>query len=59
MKQREQSEARIHRISQKFKCTYIDLICRDTIDRKKLYLFLKDKIKLSAKILGEKAREWL
>jgi SNF2 family DNA or RNA helicase len=56
--QREQSEARIHRISQKFKCTYIDLICRDTIDEKVISI-LKDKIKLSAKILGEKAREWL
>jgi SNF2 family DNA or RNA helicase len=56
--QREQSEARIHRISQKFKCTYIDLVCRDTIDEKVISI-LKDKIKLSAKILGEKAREWL
>jgi hypothetical protein len=41
-----------------FKCTYIDLICRDTIDEKVISI-LKDKIKLSAKILGEKAREWL
>jgi len=55
---REQSEARIHRISQKQKCTYIDLICKDTIDEK-VILILKNKIKLSAKILGEQARDWL
>lgn len=55
---REQSEARIHRISQKQKCTYIDLICKDTIDEKVITI-LKNKIKLSAKILGEEARDWL
>jgi SNF2 family DNA or RNA helicase len=55
---REQSEARIHRIGQKLNCTYIDLICKDTIDEKVISI-LGNKIKLSAKILGEQARSWL
>ena len=55
---REQSEARIHRIGQKLICNYIDLICKDTIDEKVISI-LGGKIKLSAKILGEQAREWL
>jgi SNF2 family DNA or RNA helicase len=55
---REQSEARIHRIGQKLICNYIDLVCKDTIDEKVISI-LGNKIKLSAKILGEQAREWL
>ena len=55
---REQSEARIHRISQQNKCTYIDIVVKDTIDEKVIDI-LKNKLKLSAKILGEQAREWI
>lgn len=55
---RIQSEDRAHRIGQKKNVTYIDLISEDTIDEK-IVQSLKAKIDLGAKVLGEKARQWL
>ena len=55
---RIQSEDRCHRIGQHNPVTYIDLITDGTIDGK-IVKSLRNKINLSAKVLGEKAREWL
>tara|TARA_R110002020_G_scaffold149204_4_gene325399 strand:- start:1697 stop:2467 length:771 start_codon:yes stop_codon:yes gene_type:complete len=55
---RMQSEDRCHRIGQHYPVTYIDLITDGTIDGK-IVKSLKNKINLSAKVLGEKAKEWL
>jgi SNF2 family DNA or RNA helicase len=55
---RLQSQDRIHRIGQKKPVTYIDLIAEGTIDEK-IVENLRNKIDMSAKVLGEEAREWL
>lgn len=55
---RIQSEDRAHRIGQKNKVTYIDLISKGTIDEK-IVAALRAKIDIGAKVLGEEAREWL
>ena len=55
---RIQSEDRAHRIGQKNPVTYIDLIAEGTIDEK-IVENLRNKIAMGAKVLGEKAREWL
>ena len=53
-----QSEDRAHRIGQTKNVTYVDLITPNTIDEK-IVEALRNKIKLGAKVLGEKAKEWL
>ena len=55
---REQSEDRAHRIGQTKNVLVIDLITRDTVDEM-IISALKNKIKLSAKTLGEQAKKWL
>ena len=55
---RMQSEDRCHRIGQKNSVTYIDLISEGTIDEQ-IVKSLRNKINLSAKVLGEEARQWL
>ena len=55
---RLQSEDRAHRIGQKNKVTYIDLISPKTIDEK-IVDALRNKIKIADLVLGENAREWL
>lgn len=55
---RIQSEDRAHRIGQKNNVTYIDLISEGTIDEK-IVDALRNKIDISAKVLGEEARQWL
>ena len=55
---RLQSEDRAHRIGQKNKVTYIDLISPKTIDEK-IVNALRSKIKIADTILGEDARDWL
>ena len=47
---RKQSEDRIHRIGQKHKCTYIDLVAEDTLDEKVLAA-LKQKELLAHEII--------
>ena len=54
---RLQSEDRAHRIGQKNKVTYVDLISPKTIDEKILKA-LKNKINLAQKTLGEETRDW-
>ena len=55
---RLQSEDRAHRIGQKNKVTYIDLVSPGTIDEKILKA-LRNKINLAGQVLGEEARDWL
>jgi len=55
---RLQSEDRAHRIGQRNKVTYIDIVAPKTIDEKILKA-LKDKINIAEKVLGEDARQWL
>ena len=55
---REQSEDRAHRIGQDKNVLVIDLITKDTVDEM-IISALKNKIKLSAKTLGEEAKKWL
>ena len=55
---RSQSEDRAHRIGQKNNVTYVDLITDGTIDEK-IVTSLQSKIDISAKVLGEEARDWL
>ena len=55
---RVQSEDRCHRIGQKNPVTYVDLITPGTIDER-IVKALRKKIDISAKVLGEEAREWL
>ena len=58
LEMRIQSEDRAHRIGQTQPVTYIDLVAEGTIDEK-IVENLQNKIDMSAKVLGEEAREWL
>jgi len=53
---RIQAEDRIHRIGQAQSCTYVDLVCENTVDEK-ILASLKNKISISNEVLGE-ARKW-
>jgi SNF2 family DNA or RNA helicase len=55
---RKQSEDRAHRIGQKNKVNYIDLIVPNSIEMM-IISALKRKVKLSAQTLGEEAKKWL
>ena len=55
---RLQSEDRAHRIGQKNKVTYIDLVSPGTIDEKILEA-LRNKIDIAGKVLGEEVKGWL
>lgn len=55
---RMQSEDRCHRIGQSKSVTYVDLISEGTLDEE-IVKSLRNKINLSAKVLGEEARQWL
>ena len=55
---RSQSEDRCHRKGQRSSVTYVDLICRGTIEEK-IVQCLRRKLDLSAQVTGESAREWL
>lgn len=58
LEHRIQSEDRAHRLGQKNRVLYIDLISPGTIDER-IVQALRKKIDLGAKVLGEEAREWL
>ena len=55
---RMQSEDRAHRIGQKNKVTYIDLIAEGTIDEK-IVKALRNKMDIASLVLGEELKEWL
>ena len=58
LEKRLQSEDRAHRIGQKKKVTYIDLIAEDTVDEK-IVKALRDKINIASEVMGEELKEWI
>jgi SNF2 family DNA or RNA helicase len=58
LEKRQQSEARIDRIGQKFPMTYIDIMCEDTVDER-IVKALKKKINIATKIMGEELKAWI
>ena len=55
---RVQSEDQAHRIGQRHPVLYVDLMTKGTVDVH-IVKTLQNKIDLSAKTLGEQARQWL
>ena len=55
---RLQSEDRAHRIGQKSKVTYIDLIAEKTVDEL-IVKALRNKIDIATQVLGENFKKWL
>ena len=55
---RLQSEDRVHRIGQKSKVTYIDLIAEKTVDEQ-IVQSLRNKIDIATQVLGEDLKKWL
>jgi len=55
---RLQSEDRVHRIGQKSKVTYIDLIVEKTVDEQ-IVQSLRNKIDIATQVLGEDLKKWL
>tara|TARA_R100000656_G_scaffold64126_1_gene49203 strand:- start:158 stop:1018 length:861 start_codon:yes stop_codon:yes gene_type:complete len=59
LEKRLQSEDRAHRIGQVNKVTYVDLVCKDTVDEK-IVKALRNKLDLAQEVLGdEKWKEWI
>ena len=59
LERRLQSEDRAHRIGQNHKVTYIDILCKDTVDEK-IVKALRNKLDLAKLVLGEEQwKEWL
>jgi SNF2 family DNA or RNA helicase len=58
LEKRTQSEARINRIGQKRKMTYVDIICEKTVDEK-IVKALRKKINIASKIMGEELKSWI
>ena len=58
LEKRQQSEARIDRIGQKFPMTYIDIMCEDTVDER-IVKALKKKVNIATKIMGEELKAWI
>ena len=58
LEKRMQSEDRAHRIGQKKKVTYVDLIAEDTVDNK-IVKSLRKKIDIASKVMGEELKSWI
>jgi SNF2 family DNA or RNA helicase len=58
LEKRQQSEARIDRIGQTKKMTYIDIISQDTIDER-IVKALRNKVNIANAIMGEEYKEWI
>jgi len=60
LEKRLQSEDRAHRIGQSNKVTYIDIICKNTVDEK-IVKSLKAKQNIASKVLGEEKtwQDWI
>ena len=58
LEQRMQSEDRAHRSGQSKSVTYVDLVCRGTVEEK-IIAALRKKIDISSLIMGDGYREWL
>jgi len=53
-----QSEDRAHRIGQKNKVNYIDLVSPKTVDEK-IIKALRNKVNIAKEISGEELSEWI
>jgi SNF2 family DNA or RNA helicase len=58
LEKRQQSEARIDRIGQTRKMTYIDIMTQDTIDER-IVKALRNKVDIANTIMDEDFREWI
>ncbi len=58
LEKRIQSEDRAHRIGQEHNVTYVDIVCRDTVDEK-IIKALKNKVSLANVVTGDKWKEWI
>jgi len=58
LEKRQQSEARIDRIGQTKKMTYIDIMTQDTIDER-IVKALRNKVNIANAIMDEDFREWI
>jgi SNF2 family DNA or RNA helicase len=58
LEKRTQSEARINRIGQTRKMTYIDLIAEGTVDEK-IVKALRKKVNIATQIMGEELKDWI
>ena len=55
---RLQSEDRAHRIGQKNKVTYVDFVCKGTVDEK-ILLALKNKVDIASQVMGDELKDWI
>ena len=58
LEKRLQSEDRAHRIGQHHPVTYVDLVCKNTVDEK-IIKALRNKISLANSVTGDKWKEWI
>ena len=58
LEKRQQSEARIDRIGQKFPMTYIDIMAEGTVDER-IVKALRKKINIASQIMGEELKAWI
>ena len=58
LEKRQQSEARIDRIGQKFPMTYIDIMAEHTVDER-IVKALRKKVNIASKIMGEELKAWI
>ena len=58
LEKRLQSEDRAHRIGQHHPVTYVDLVCRETVDEK-IILALRTKSSLAQAVTGDKWKSWI
>ena len=58
LEKRQQSEARIDRIGQKFPMTYIDIMAEATVDER-IVKALRKKVNIATKIMGEELKAWI
>jgi SNF2 family DNA or RNA helicase len=58
LEKRQQSEARIDRIGQKYPMTYIDIMCEKTVDER-IVKALKKKVDIASQIMGEELKDWI
>ena len=58
LEKRQQSEARIDRIGQTEKMTYIDIMAQDTIDER-IVKALREKVNIANQIMGEDLKDWI
>ena len=55
---RLQSEDRAHRIGQKNKVTYVDFVCKGTVDEK-ILTALKNKVDIASQVMGDELKAWI